>query len=344
MTDDVLRRSLEDVELPRRPDPIFAGALLDDLRQELGFPAAAAGRGGPVELVRGIDVRRRLGVGKVRRRWVELLVVAAVIAAVSMGLVAVAGSLPQRVAPPTSMLTQIRDAGRIRIAIRPDHPQSTLGGQTAAGFDADVARELARRLGVSVELVIEDANAIVAPGAGGAWDVALPSRPDWTIDGTAFLSTAPYYYWPHRLVVSSTSTATGVADVSAGPICAVAGDGGESWLRGDYGGVASAPLTSAIMTQATDADCLAALASGAAIAAITAHLSDADLQVRADIRAIGGPAPEPRTAIVRRQQETGPDPSDLLHAIGDALVAMRVDGTLARLSESRFGGADLSTP
>jgi ABC-type amino acid transport substrate-binding protein len=83
------------------------------------------------------------------------------------------------------------------------------------------------------------------------------------------------------------------------------------------------------------------LASGEAVAAVTAWLSDADLQVLGDVRVIGGPDAEPRSAVVHRQSSVT---RELLDAVDDALVSMRADGTLKRLSQSRFGGADLTTP
>jgi ABC-type amino acid transport substrate-binding protein len=38
----------------------------------------------------------------------------------------------------------------------------------------------------------------------------------------------------------------------------------------------------------------------------------------------------------------GPDAKDVLRSVDAALDRMRDDGTLARISQSRFGGADLS--
>jgi ABC-type amino acid transport substrate-binding protein len=341
MSDDRLRRWLEAADEPRRPDPEFAASLLADLGQELGFAQPGAVRG----TARG-GLRPRARTGGARRRPFGLLLVAALIVTASGLLVATSGAIRDRLfgPPPTSLLTDIRQTGRIRIAIRPDHPQFTIGGQTATGFDADVANEIARRLGVASDPVIEAETAMVAPGSGRAWEIALPSVPTWTIDTAGFLISTPYYRWPHLLIVPSGSSASTVQDVAAGPICAVTGDAGESWLRGDYGGASAPPNAAAVMTRATDTDCLAALSSGAAVAAITAHLSAADLQVRSDVRVIGGPAPEPRAVIVSRQAGSGADPTDLLHAIDDALAAMRADGTLTRLSQSRFGGADLTTP
>ena len=111
-----------------------------------------------------------------------------------------------------------------------------------------------------------------------------------------------------------------------------------------YAGASPPPNSMTIMTRPTDVDCLAAVSSGAAVAAVTAQLSAADLQIRSDVRVIGGPSPEPRSAIVSRSPRSGGDPSDLLQAVDDALAGMRADGTLPRLSQSRFGGIDLTTP
>jgi len=341
MNDDRLRRWLEAADQPRRPDPEFAASLLDDLRHELGFTERPW-----VRRLTDVVIRPRARTGRTRRRPLDLLLIAALVVPASAGLIAAAGAVRDGliVPQPTSLLAEIRQAGHIRIAIRPDHPQFAIGGQTATGFDADVAGEIARRLGVASDPVIEDETTMVAAGSGRTWDIALPSVPSWTIDAAAFLTSTPYYRWPHLLIVPSGSAAATVQDVAVGPICAVTGDAGESWLGGSYGGASPLPNVTRVITRATDADCLEALASRAAVAAITAHLSPADLQVRSDVRVIGGPAPEPRAVIVSRQQGSGADPADLLHAIDDALAAMRADGTLTRLSQSRFGGTDLTTP
>ena len=341
MTDDRLRRALVGVEEPRRPDPDFAAALLEAIGAELGFESPTLSE----TSYRSVISRQARTIR--RRRWpLELLLVAALVVATSIGLVAAAGAIRERLStvhPPASLFAQLRASGRVRIAIRPDYPQYTVGGQPAAGFDADVARALGTRLGLATDLVIVDVATMLSSSGTRAWDIALPSTPVWSIDPSTFLASTPYYAWPHRLVVPAGSGATTLTDVGSGPICAVAGDAGESWLRGTYDGRQGSPIAARIVTRAADAECLAALASGQAIAAVTAHLSDADLAVRSDIRVIGGPAPEARAVILSRAP-SGTDPTDLLRAIDDALAAMRADGTLARLSQSRFGGADLTAP
>lgn len=336
MTDDRLRRWLEFAEQPLAPDAAFAAALREELRQELGFvPASTL-----------LSITRRIGGARVRGRHgpTQLLLAATLLVAGAVGLTAVAGSLLERsIEPQPDLLAEIRQTGRIRIAIRPDHPQFTAPGQPAAGFDADVARALADHLGVRGDIVVADASAMLS-GHDDLWDIALPSEAVWELDPSRFLVTMPYYRWPHRLAVPEASSATGPADLASEPICAVAGDGGEAWLRGAYGDARTAPVTVEIVTRPSDEACLAALDAGEVVAVVTARLSDADLQVRPGIKVVGGPEPEPRPVIIRRAQGESPEPTPLLAAIDYALDEMRRDGTLTRLSQNRFGGADLTTP
>jgi L-cystine transport system substrate-binding protein len=336
MTDDRLRRWLEAGEQPLNPDPDFAVVLRDELRQELGFIPTGGARQDP-RYVRRVRARDRRGPA-------HLLLVAALVVA-SVGAAAVAGALVERTSEQAQdLLTQVRESGRIRIAVRPDHPQFSGSGQPTAGFDIDVASALADHLGVRDDIVVIDAAAIQSGEDDDLWDVALPSVAVSELDSTRFLVSSPYYRWPHRLVVAETATATGATDLAGEPICAVAGDAGERWLRGEYGDTASTPVTTRIVTRASDDDCLSGLAAGEVVAVVTAKLSDADLQVRPGIKVIGGPEPEPRAVIARRATDVAADPTDLLRAIDDALAGMRRDGTLTRLSQNRFGGADLTAP
>ena len=335
MTDDRLRRWLEAAEEPLAPDPAFAVALRDELRHELGFVAATTR---PLSRRVGPAIRPGRGTGR-------LLLVAALVVAGSVGVAALAGSFVERTTEQqTDLLTQILDSGRIRIAVRPDHPQFGAPGQPAAGFDVDVARALADKIGVRGDIVLVDSSTQMSADDDDRWDVALPSVAAWDIDADRFLVSSAYYRWPHRLVVADASTAADAGSLAGEPVCAVAGDAGERWLRGDYGGASSVPITTQIETTNSDDECLAALTAGDVAAVVTARLSDADLRVRSGIRVLGGPEPEPRSVVVRRAGDGAPDPTDLLDAVDEALADMRRDGTLTRLSQSRFGGADLTAP
>lgn len=330
---------------PRDPDVRIQQWLVGEAPNDIPHHvlSAALDRTRTLPQERSIGGRGLRGRVRLDRRRTLMLVAALVpvLFALAVGAGALRTPAPT-VTPPASVLDDLRRDGRVRIAVRPDHPQSPLSG-VATGFDTDVATALADRLGLQPDLVIEDVSTMLGPDRG-TWDLALPSTPDWLIDDAAFAHSAPYYRWTHRLVVPAASAASSIADLAGGPICAVAGDPTETWLRGGYGGASASPAATSIVTRATDADCLAALTAGDAIGAVTAHLSDADISVIGEFRVIGGPDAEPRSVVVRRPADPGADPGDLLAAVDDAIGAMRADGTLTQLSERRFGGADLTGP
>lgn len=333
MNDDRLHRWLEAAEQPLEPNPVFGAELRETLRWELGFrpignvlPKVPPSRGA---------LRRR--------RSPELLLVAAFLVVGGVGLAIVSAGGRDLPHPQLDLLADLQRSGQIRVAVRPDFPQVSVSGQPV-GFDVDVAGGLAGRLRLAPVIVSIGADVMVTNQSDHGWDVALPSIATWRVDTSRFVVSSPYYRWRHRLVVPDTSTAVSAADLSGLAICAVAGDEGQAWLLGESGGTAASLVTSRIVTRATDDDCLAALAAGDVSAIVTADLSDADIQVQPGIKVIGGPDPEPRAAVLRRLAGNAPDPSALLRAIDDAIAAMRSDGTLVRLSETRFGNTDLVAP
>ena len=338
MDETRLLRSLDRVDDLGEPDPAFLGRLYDQALTELGFDDAgrpAAGRDGPgrprLRPLRGA-----------RTRW-PLVVIAALVGG---GLLATLGVGALRNRQPddhADLLTQVRGAGRITIAVRADHPQFAVGGEPAAGFDVDIARELARRLGVTPDVIVVNAGTMLSPLDTTPWSMALPSVPAWTIPGSGFVASGAYYAWPHLVVVQAGSPATATAQVGPGAVCAVSGDGGEAWLRGAYGGAPAAETGATIVTRPSDDECLAMIASGEAVAAVTADLTQGDLVARGGLRTLDGPTPEPRVVIVRAGSTGRADPSSLVASIDAALDAMRADGTLTRFSENGFG-ADLTNP
>jgi ABC-type amino acid transport substrate-binding protein len=265
-----------------------------------------------------------------------ILVLAAVLLiAISVVATGLAGALLSRVlvAPPADQLARVQSSKALRVAIASPSPDMER-------FDADVAQELARRLGVAASIVPVPAAALAA---SAAWDVALPAVPTWSLDRDVFLASTPYYAWPRAVLVPRQSSAISVADVGGLPICAVAGDGGERWLLGGYGPPGQAPFQapaapSSLAVRDNDAACLAALREGSVAAIVTATMSPAQITAATDVRSVGSVPPEPRSIVVGR---AGADPTSLAAAVESVLAEMRRDGTLQRLSTQRFGG-DLS--
>src|SRR5689334_16032251 len=80
--------------------------------------------------------------------------------------------------PPRQAVTDLAPSGTLRAAINVGNAvlaarPATPGGEPT-GISVDLARELARRLGVPVQLVVFDAaGKVVDAGKTGAWDIAF---------------------------------------------------------------------------------------------------------------------------------------------------------------------------
>lgn len=269
----------------------------------------------------------------------QVAVTAGLVVAV-VGIALIRSGTFETAAKPSSRLADVEARGVIRIAVRPDRPQVTAPGGARSGFDVDVATEIGRRLGLRVELDFIPADEMLA--GRGDWDIALPSS---AVESGAFATTAPYYYWPVRLIVPAGSTAAGSGDLSGTTMCVVAGSVGEAWLDGRSIGtsvttVVVPPTPSAVRRLASDEACAADVDAGASTAFITAGWSDADLAARPAMQRVDGAVfTEARPVLALRGEG---DPAALIAEIDQILAAMHGDGTLADFSRSRFGGLDLS--
>src|SRR5258706_9559070 len=105
---------------------------------------------------------------------------------------------PTATAGPISggLLDRILKAGKIVVSTDPAYPpQSELKKDgTYQGFDIDVANEVGRRLGVTVEYATPDWTAITAGGWGGRWDMSVGSM-TITPDRAKVLDFSPPYYF-----------------------------------------------------------------------------------------------------------------------------------------------------
>ncbi len=90
-----------------------------------------------------------------------------------------AASQPTTAAQPASqdLLDQVMAAGKLLVSTDPNYaPQSFLNDQGQMdGFDIDVAKEVAKRLGVEVEFKTVDWDLITPGGWAGRWDISIGS-------------------------------------------------------------------------------------------------------------------------------------------------------------------------
>jgi ABC-type amino acid transport substrate-binding protein len=241
---------------------------------------------------------------------------------------------------PPDLLGKLRALGTVRIAVTADPPQTTAAGGAVIGFDVDVARELATSLGLDGEVSVV-AGTDILNGRGGDWDIGLPSRGSPV--GSGVTAGPAYYAWPSWLVTNATSAITSVAELDGATICAVSGTAGLELLRGGAASEGTGfklPTGAIVLERANDAECIEALRSGQAAAAVTAQLLDDELAGQGLRALLEDPAVRERRVIVVRG--SGSDVTTLLRALDETLRDPRTSRLLSDASRRAFGGRDLT--
>ncbi len=216
------------------------------------------------------------------------------------------------------------------------------------GFDIDVGREIAERLGVDIEFASPGWEAITAGDWGGRWDVSIGSMIPTAARAQVLDFPAIYYRMPAALAVHRDNrTITTPAAASGRRIGVGTGTPYESYLKKDLTlyGEDTAPIAflidhADIQTYDSDAHALADLAQGDGVlldAAITALPTILQAIKAGDpLKVIGDPLFREPLAVAT---DKGDDEWNA--QLATLVRTMREDGTLRRLSEKWFG-LDLS--
>jgi ABC-type amino acid transport substrate-binding protein len=241
---------------------------------------------------------------------------------------------------PPDLLGRLRAEGTVRIAVTGDPPQTTAAGGAVIGFDIDVARELAKSFGLDGEVSVV-ARTDILSGRGGEWDIGLPSRGPPV--GLGVTAGPVYYAWPSWLVIDATSAIKTPTELDGATICAVSGSAGLEWLRGTAASKdvrVERPTGVTALERASDAECIQAIRSGQAVAAITAQLLDDEFAGQGLRALVEDPVVQERRVVVVRG--SGSDVATLLTALDGALRDGPTSRALSDASRRAFGGRDLT--
>lgn len=242
------------------------------------------------------------------------------------------------------LAAQLHMRGVIRIAVTPTFPQLQAADGTYQGFDVDVAREIGRRLGLRVRIVVAQEADIVRGDWAGRWDIALGTIVTTRSRLRSIDLSAPYAYWPAWVSVATGLPIASPGDLSGRRICVTEGSFPAAWLAGTLDiespvPVATPPLRPDVVLAATEGTCLHDQTVFGWDATITDRTTPDILALRARTHVLVTPAfVEPVGVAFDR---SGPDPSSILADVDRAIAAMRADGTLVRLSHDALG-VDLS--
>jgi polar amino acid transport system substrate-binding protein len=246
---------------------------------------------------------------------------------------------------PTNLLDKVTQAKKLVVSTDPKYPpQSELKPDgTYEGFDIDVANEIGKRLGATVEFTTPDWTAITAGGWGGRWDVSVGSMSITKERATVLDFSAPYYYTPAQMAASTNSGITTLDGLAGKKVCSGEGTTYDSWLNGklDFGtgeDLGSPPAGIEPMTLPTDRDCADAWKSGRFdwdgwLSSITTVQGAIDEGL--PVVAVGEPVFYEPLAVAADKK--GLDNATFMAKLNEIVKAMHDDGTLSAMSQKWFG-------
>ncbi|NJM08888.1 transporter substrate-binding domain-containing protein [Candidatus Gracilibacteria bacterium] len=246
----------------------------------------------------------------------------------------------------SDLLADVRSRGTLVISSDPNYaPQSFKNSDGSwEGFDIDVGREIAKRLGVEAEFVDISFDVITAGSWNGRWDINVGSM---TVTGPrqeVLYFSAPYYYAPAAFVVHQDSTAAAVSDLAGKNIGVGAATTYLDYLNNSLtleGEEIAVPAPEGATSTVYDTDLLAIedlkLGDGTRLDAVLTALPTAQNAINegAPLKILGDPVFFEQLAVALDRQSPL-DSQALATEISTIIEAMRADGTLKALSEQYY--------
>lgn len=248
------------------------------------------------------------------------------------------------------LLDTIKSSGTIRVSTDPNYaPQSFLNDAGELdGFDIDVSKEIAKRLGVTAKFETPTFDLVQAGGWNGRWDISVGSITITEGRKAVLDFTEPYYFTPAQLAASTASGITAIAGLAGKKICVGAATTYLDWINGDLAlgdGSASAAVPAGATPVALETDALCAEAIQAGRTEFEGFLSSSTTVEQAIADAVplvkvGDPVFYEPLAVAT--DKSGPGHAKLQAELDKIVRAMHEDGTLTQLSKKWYNGIDLT--
>lgn len=228
-------------------------------------------------------------------------------------------------------------------------PQSFLNDQNEfEGFDIDVGREIATRLGAELKIITPAWDVITAGNWGARWDISVGSMTPTSERGRVLDFPAIYYFTPASFAVHADSKAQSLEDLNGKVIGVCGGCTYEAYLNKDLkiDAEGTPPFeykveAKEIRTYETDSDAMAdlRLGDGKRLDAVMTALPTINEAIKNGypMRVIGNPAYYEPLAVATDKGDPEFDAK-----IAEVVKAMHEDGTLSKLSQKWYG-ADLTS-
>lgn len=133
------------------------------------------------------------------------------------------------------VLDRVMERGKLVVATDANYPPQSKQEPDGSfvGFDIDVAREIARRLGAEVEFITPAWDIITAGKWGGRWDLSVGSMTPTKQRAQVLDFPANYYYVPAVFFVHEDSEIDGIADLDGKEIGTCGACTYENYLKHD---------------------------------------------------------------------------------------------------------------
>ena len=134
-----------------------------------------------------------------------------------------------------AVLDRVMETGTLKMSSDPAYPpQSFLNDNNEMdGFDVDVGREIAKRMGVDLEIITPAWEVITAGNWGGRWDVSVGSMTPTATRAEVLDFPVVYYYTPASFAVHTDSDVDSVSDINGKKIGVCGGCTYENYLNHD---------------------------------------------------------------------------------------------------------------
>jgi polar amino acid transport system substrate-binding protein len=248
------------------------------------------------------------------------------------------------------LLDKVIKAGKVVVSTDPNYaPQSAQKPDgTFEGFDIDVANEIGKRLGVTVEFTTPDWAVITAGGWGGRWDMSVGSMTVTTDRQKVLDFSDPYYYTPAQMTASQASGITTIEGLAGKTVCVGEATTYLDWLQGkklDFGTLSpttTPPAGVQAVTQKTDQQCPQLWGSGRNdFEGWLSSSTTVDGAIAAGLPVVKVGDPVYYEPLAVAVDKSGPDDSDFVAAVTQIVKDMHADGTLKTFSQNWFK-ADLT--
>jgi len=217
------------------------------------------------------------------------------------------------------------------------------------GFDVEVGREIAKRMGVEARFITPDWDVITAGNWNMRWDVSVGSMTPTASRSEVLNFPAVYYYTPASFAVHTDSPITTLAGLNGKTICTTAASTWEMYLQGNLD-MLGAPaftydVTPGTITSLVDgAACLDDVRLGAGVRndgfIDSVPMIQGLIEAGYPVRFLGDPAFHEPLSLAT---DKGNDDPELDAELVRIITEMQKDYTLSLLSIQHFKNADGSS-